>query len=156
MSALLGLWARRTPRERLLLGGLGGLVVVLAYLGLGLAPLRAGATKAQARLDRAVGDLLTVRGMAPGAGAAAPAGPPDLGALRSLVSETSAEAGLAIARATPEGERAMTLTIEGAGARAVFGWLRALETEHGVVIERVAAQPGAEETLAVQATVAAP
>ena len=154
MSALLALWSQRTQRERLLLGGLAALILVLAYVGLGLAPLRAGTGKAQARLDRAVGDLLSVRSMAPGV--ATSAGPADQGALRAIVAETAAKAGLAIARAAPEGERALTLTLEEAGSRAVFGWLHALETEHGVVIERVAAQPGAQETLAVQVTVAAP
>lgn len=149
------LWSQRSPRERLLLGALAGLILVLAYVGLGLAPLNAGAAKAQARLDRAVGDLLRVRSMAPGA-APAPAAPADQAAVRTLIAETTAQAGLVVARAAPEGERAVTITLEQAGSRAVFDWLRTLETQHGVVIERVAAQPGADAALAVQVTVAAP
>lgn len=155
MSGAPAFWSERSPRERLMLGALGALVLVLGYGFLALRPLHAAAAAAQTRLDRAVGDLIAVRSLAPGSGAP-PAGPTDPAALRAVVSETAAQAGLAVARIAPEGERALTLTLDSVGAQALFGWLRTLEAERGVRIERVALQPAAEERVEAQITVAAP
>lgn len=123
----------RTPRERGLLA-----VMAAAFLGvalwLGVArPVAAWKAAAAERRADAAADLVLTGRAAGDAGVA--------GDAESVAQETASAAGLAV---TMEGGR---FSVSGAATPALFGWLAALRTEHGVEVDELIVSKNADATL---------
>lgn len=146
-------WRGRALREqRLLLVMFALLAITILWLGL-YRPVRSALADARARHEQALFELGEVRAgsaalRALGRGNAALSGP-----LAPFVTQAAADAGFADAAVTPQGERRAGVAIRSARPPALFAWVAALEAR-GVVVERFSARANADQTLAVELTLA--
>lgn len=136
-------WQARTARERLLLGVMAGLLlVVLIWLGV-IAPLNRWVADSAARRDAALAQLAQVRTDAAQISAARAGEGGSAGDLANLLTETAVQAGVTVARSQPEGAGDLTVFIEGGQPAQVFGWIATLRQSHGVGVASLTALKGA-------------
>jgi general secretion pathway protein M len=119
------LWAERTPRERVLLTGLGGIAIIwLAIAGIWqpLQSYRAALSAQIARYDRAA-ELLT----------AAPqsVAPADTRAVPVIITESAATFQLTVRRLQPTGNQ-VQVVLEDAPFDSVLLWVDALQSDHAL------------------------
>lgn len=124
-AALSAFWGRLSPRERLMVGGLGvvlaGMLVWLAVLS-----LQGWRDDAVRRSRTAAADhmlvLAAIARDAQAGGARIPAG-----GLEAVARETAEARGLALPAATAEADGAVGFNLESVASNALFGWLATLE-----------------------------
>ncbi|WP_136163421.1 type II secretion system protein GspM [Sphingomonas flavalba] len=138
MSAVRAWWRDREPRERLLLGVLGGLLAAtMLWLGI-VKPLFTA--RAETRTEIATLERLNARlrsAPAAGQGPAQLSGPP-----ATIVQTAAAQAGVTIARSEADGARTRAI-VEAAPFPAVMQWLAALDAQAGVAVAETRIARGA-------------
>jgi general secretion pathway protein M len=149
MSRLHIWFAALTMRERTLVGLAAGLVAVLAVWFGVIAPLARTGDAAQARDVAAVADsdrlLATLHALD-----AAPRRTPRAQPLDRAVSDTAAQAGIALQTVQPQAD-GVQVTLTGARGAALFGWIDTLAGS-GVVVRQASVIPAPDGTLAVSLT----
>jgi general secretion pathway protein M len=144
-------WSGRTLREqRLLLAMAGLLALVLAWL-IVIRPLGDALSAARERHGAAVLRLAEARGQAAAIArlTSAPAAPLP-GPLTIVLNAAATEAGFPVARVEPDGPNRATLVLESVRPEAFFGWVRQMEEQRGLRVERLSATTKSDQTLAVQ------
>lgn len=146
-------WRTRTLREqRLLLAMAALLALVLAWL-LVIRPLDDALSVARERHAAAVIaradaqariDLNRQAGGRPVANLGG-------GTLETLLAASANEAGIPVARVTPEGGGQATALIDAVRPQALFGWVRQMEAR-GLRVERLRATANSDQTVAAEAT----
>ena len=156
MSRLGEAWRGRTPRERWLIGiMLALLAAMLAWL-LILRPLGDMLEESKARHERAVAELAEARGQAAEIAALERRKLPRLqGEIGFEVGRLAAQAGFQLTRLEPQGLDRAVLSIQAARPQALFAWLGAIETENGLIVERLSATANSDRTLAAELTLRA-
>lgn len=122
------LWTGRSPRERLMLGGLGIAAALYLAVTAGAQPLLAARSEARAAIAASDAVLARLAALPEGDAALIPA---TLRPAVAIVTETAPDFDLAIRRIEPEGAGAR-LVIEDADFAAVLLWIEALERDHGL------------------------
>jgi general secretion pathway protein M len=125
---MMTLWTDRSPRERVMLAGLGLLMLVwLAIAGVWqpLLAHRAALSAQIARYDHAVQML---------ASPAPAATPADPRAVPVIITESAATFQLAIRRLQPTGSQ-VQIVLEDAPFDAVLLWVEALERDHALTLQ---------------------
>ena len=136
-------------RERNLVYGAGGLLLLaLLYLVL-ILPFQTSGARMSARVEKKTADLVWMRQNASQAMAAAGVSQARAGgeSLVVLVDRTAREAGLAasLRDQSPNGETSLRLRLEAASFDTLMTWLASLQQQYGVTIESAqidAAAPG--------------
>lgn len=122
-------WSLRTPRERLLLQGLGIVLAgLLLWFGV-LTPLNAASGWARAERQAAAADLAAVNALARG-GATPAAGR----GLAGVVDVAAAASGIVIERRREEGDGRLTVWLTAVQPRILMQWISGLRTGHGVSV----------------------
>lgn len=135
-------WRAREPREQLLVA-LGGVIFVLVVLiQFVIIPVIAG--KADARqafegeartLDAVVAELAS-RPVALAAGSNTAQSSLSGDALRTAVTTLARERGLSVARVQSGADGRISIAMESADPKAVFGWISECRAQYGVVVSR--------------------
>ncbi len=123
-------WAGRSPRERVLLAGLGAALGLYLAVALVAQPLVAARAEALAEIGRTDAALARLAALPEDA---APVSPAPLRAVIAILTETAPEFDLAIRRIEPEGSGAR-LVVEDAGFAEIVLWIEALERKHGLAL----------------------
>jgi general secretion pathway protein M len=154
IANLVGWWQLRSRREQVLLGIMLALAALtLAWL-LVIRPLGDARASARERHEAAIVALAEARAQAQAIGRIEGRRAPRLeGALMPIVSASANEAGFALSRITPDGDNRVSLSMSAAKPQAFFAWLDRLETERGLVVERVNVTSNSDRTLSVELTV---
>lgn len=138
LNRVLEMWHARAPREQMLLGVLGVLLIGLSYWLLVLGPARAGAQAARARFVAASENLQEVEaGVAQLVGAAPAAARANGGSLRAELSRSAEVASLKITRLQPDSDGAVAVWLEPAPPSSVFAWISGLYREKGIAVKRL-------------------
>ena len=134
-----GFWEDRSPRERMLLGGGGLVILILALYQFVLAPFHSYKDRVQRSYETAIADLRVVEN-----GAAEIVAIREQGAMnaragsvtvRQVVSASAARYGIAISRLSPA-EEGVALRVDSVDASVLFRWIRQLEQGEGVQVSR--------------------
>jgi general secretion pathway protein M len=146
-------WRTRTLREqRLLLATAGLLALVLAWL-LVVRPLGDALATARERHGEAVVELAEARAAAAAIGRLEGDAPSTLpGPIDTMINQSAADAGFQVARIDREGANRATLAIAAARPQAFFGWVGQMESDRGLIVDRLSATANSDKTLAVQVT----
>ncbi len=146
-------WRTRTLREqRLLLAMAVLLALVLAWL-LVIRPLNDSLSAARERHGAAVLALAEARTQAAAIGGLQQRRPAALGApLDILLNQSASEAGFPVSRVEREGVNQATVVIQTVRPQAFFGWVKRMEDDRGLIVERLSATTNSDQTLAVQIT----
>lgn len=135
------------PRERLVVGAGGILVILLVFWAIVLAPL---SSKVRRLSEQVEGKKSTLAWMSAAATeirsagtVAASAGDPDQ-SLVVVIDRTARQSGLgqAITRNQPVGDDGIRVRLEGAGFDTVTQWLSQLQTTHGLSLEAATFERG--------------
>ena len=118
----------RTPRERLLIAGVAGLVLVWAVFALVWQPLWAARASLEAGILRADQMLIRVQRLPPPAATAPVA---DDRPLAVIATTTAADMGLQVRRLQPLGD-AVQVVVEDAPFDFVLLWIAALDRDHAL------------------------
>ena len=154
MKESFGLWWRtRTLREqRLLLAMAGVMVVVLLWLAV-IRPIGDRLSEARERHGAAVLALAEARARASQIGLLEQRKPASLGGpLETTLNQAATEAGLPVAKVEREGLNQATMTIDSVKPQAFFAWVRRMEDERGMIVERLSARANPDQTLAIRIT----
>ncbi len=146
-------WRTRTLREqRLLLAMAGLLALVLAWL-LVIRPLSDSLSRARERHGAAVLALAEARAQATAIGQLQQRRPAPLSApLEVLLNQSATEAGFPVTRVERLGVNQATVAIGSVRPQAFFAWVRAMENDRGLVVDRLSATANSDQTLGVQIT----
>jgi general secretion pathway protein M len=146
-------WVARSQREQRLLLVMGGLLaVVLAWL-LVVRPLGDRLSEARERHGAAVVALAEAKASAAAIGRLERVrhppldGPPEL-----VIGREANQAGFRVSRLQPEGAGRVTVAMESARPQAFFAWVRAMEADKGLIVDRLSASSNSDRTLSVQVT----
>lgn len=141
-AGIRGWWADRLqPRERVLLGVLGGLLLALLLLYGLVLPLRGWAAEAQLRHAQAAQEqvLFSSQVAALGMARAAMAQRSDE-PLAAIAMRTAGSAGVPLSATTPLADGGLALTFETARAPAVLDWIARLEQDEAIRISSLTLQ----------------
>lgn len=127
-AALATMLDGRTPRERMLIAGVAGLVLVWAVFALVWQPLWAARAKLEAGILRADQMLVRVQRLPPPAATAPVA---DDRPLAVIATTTAQDMGLQVRRLQPQGD-AVQVVVEDAPFDFVLLWIAALERDHAL------------------------
>ena len=152
MMGRTGLWWReRSRRERLLLAIMLGLALVTFVWLLVIRPLGDALASARERHAQAVVALAEARAQADIiARLEGQRTRPLDGTLDALISASAAEAGFALSRITPDGDARVSLAMSAVKPQAFFAWLDRLESDRGLVVEKMNATSNSDRTLSVE------
>lgn len=135
-------WRAREPREQLLVA-LGGAVFVLVVLiQFVIIPVIAGkadarrAYESEARMLDAVVAELASRPVALAGGSNAAQSSLSGDALRTAVTTLARERGLSVARVQSGADGRISIAMESADPKVVFGWISECRAQYGVVVSR--------------------
>lgn len=135
-------WRAREPREQLLVA-LGGAVFVLVVLiQFVIIPVIAGKADArqafenEARMLDAVVAELASRPVTLAAGSNTAQSSLSGDALRTAVTTLARERGLSVARVQSGADGRISIAMESADPKAVFGWISECRAQYGVVVSR--------------------
>jgi general secretion pathway protein M len=152
MNETLSIWWRgRTLREQRLLLAMAGLLGVVLALLLIVRPLGDSLSAARGRHAAIVLRLAEARGQAAAIRSLQSVQPVALpGPLASVLTGAAAEAGFQAARVEPGGPNQATVIIDSARPQALFAWVRRMEQQNGLIVDRLTATTNSDQTLAVQ------
>ena len=146
-------WRTRTLREQRLLLAMAGLAIVVFAWLLVVRPLGDARSAAKERHAEAAVALAEARAQADRIAALEKAAPPALtSSVDMLVSQSAAEAGFPLSRIDREGANQATVVIDAVRPQAFFGWVGQMESDRGLIVDRLSATPNSDQTLAVQIT----
>jgi len=145
-------WSGRSERERILLGVMGILIILLLFWLLVVRPLDGARTKAEQRLELATQAAGRVAAVADGVRQARRLAPAALSAaLPAAVGEAAQSAGFTMSRLEGQGPDRVVISIATARSPALFTWLAALR-QQGVIVERLTLRTNSDATLSVEGT----
>ncbi len=143
-------WSLRSPRERLMLKGLGVVLAgLLLWFGV-LSPLNAATAWARAGRQAAAADLAAVNALARVGTARAPH--PAGRGLAGVVDVAAAASGIVIERRREEGDGRLTVWIAAVQPRILMQWISGLRTGHGVSVVGMSAAKADASSLTVEVT----
>jgi general secretion pathway protein M len=146
-------WRGRTIREQRLLLVMFGLVAVVLLWLLIVRPLGDALSRARERYADAALELAEARAQARLIGQLESNGPASLAEpIDALINRSAAEAGFPVARLDREGEAQATLVLASVRPQAFFGWLAQMESNRGLIVERLNTTTNSDRTLSVQVT----
>lgn len=147
-------WFERQPRERLLLGTVGALVVVLALIQFALLPLLSYRAAARDQHATALALLQEIEAGARTIQAqrAIQAKRPD-GSMRTLVAAAASDIGLSITRLQPVENTGLDVWLDNVGAQLMYAWIARLQ-DQGVPVVRAVIQRTDDATVSAQITFA--
>ncbi len=152
MAQALLWWSGRSVRERILLGVMGALIVLMLFWLLIIRPIDAARASAQQRLDLATEAAGRVAAAADGVRQARKLTPASLSsALPTAVGQAAEGAGFTLSRLDAQGPDRVVIGISTARSPALFTWLAALK-QQGVIVERMTLRTNSDATLAVEGT----
>jgi len=152
MAQALLWWSGRSERERVLLGIMGLLLVLMLFWLLVIRPINAGKANAQLRLDTATEGAGRVAAVANAVRQARRTAPVTLSAsLPVAVGKAAETSGLTLSRLDPQGTDRVVIGISTVRSAALFGWLGALQ-QQGVIVERMTLRTNSDATLSAEAT----
>ena len=151
IASLSAWWLARTRREQALLLVLFVLIVLtLAWL-LVVRPLGDRLADARERHGEAVIALAEAKAGAADIGRLERQRPAALGApVEQAVGQSASAAGFQLSRIQPDGPGRVSLAIEAARPQALFAWVSGLESERGLIVDRLTATSNSDRTLSVQ------
>lgn len=134
MSRLLDAWRARQPRERTMLVVMALAIGAFAYWYGGVVPLRHLADGARDAHDRAARRLAVVRGNLAAIRAARDARPqvPQGPAYAAAILASAQAKGVSPSRQRPREDGGLAVGIDAVDAPALFAWLDALRSTHGI------------------------
>ncbi|SNS04589.1 general secretion pathway protein M [Sphingomonas laterariae] len=146
-------WTSRSPRERIMLLVMAGLLgVTLGWLLL-VRPLGDALADARARHDRAILARAEAGGQADAIASLERAGPKALPAPVDVwIGQKASEAGFTVARVDPVSAAQATIVINVVRSQAFFAWVSELERRDGLIVEGLNATTNNDATLSVEAT----
>lgn len=143
-------WAGREPRERVLLGILGGLAALFLLVFAVLLPVQSARATAQAALDRAKSDAALVSRIVPSLGQAGGGRAPFD---RSVLFSVSQAQDVRLTRVQPNNDGSFAVWIDDAETQALYGFFEALMGGYAVTVERAVVSADANGRLGAQFTV---
>jgi general secretion pathway protein M len=127
-------------------------VVVLLWL-LVIRPINDALSEARERHGAAVLALAEARAQATAIGTLQERRPASLGApLDTILNQSASEAGFPVARVEREGINQATIVFESVRPQAFFAWVNRMETDRGLIVERLSARTNSDQTLGVELT----
>lgn len=142
-------WSLRSPRERLMLQGLGVVLGgLLLWYGV-LTPLNMAGGWARAERQAAAADLAAVNALAR-VGGRAGATPAAGRGLAGVVDVAAAASGIVIERRREEGDGRLTVWITAVQPRILMQWISGLRTGHGVSVVAMSAAKADASSLSVE------
>jgi general secretion pathway protein M len=146
-------WRQRSRREQLLLVIMLALAAITLVWLFVIRPLGDALADARERHAQAVIALAEARSKARSITRLEGQKLPALeGPLLMTVSADAAEAGFALSRITPDGDRRVSLSMSAAKPQSFFPWLDRLEKGRGLVVERLSVASNSDRTLSVELT----
>ncbi|MBX3479204.1 MAG: type II secretion system protein M [Caulobacter sp.] len=140
LDSLRTAWTARSPRERIMLTGLGLIIaLVVGWYGM-VQPLAHGVAASEQRARRAAAMLADLEaaaragGASPGAVAAEARQP-----LTAVVAATAQAAGVTVDRRREEPDGRLTVWLTGVSPTVMMTWLTALAQAHGVAVSDITA-----------------
>ena len=144
-------WLERTRREQALLLILFVLFALFLAWLLVIRPLGDRLSDARERHGAAVIALGEARAEAMDIGRLERQRPAALGApVEQAVAQSASAAGFQLSRIQPDGPGRVSLAIEAAKPQALFAWVSGLETQRGLIVDRLTATSNSDRTLSVQ------
>jgi general secretion pathway protein M len=144
-------WQARTRREHALLLILFVLFALTIAWLLVVRPLGDRLAEARERHGAAVIALGEAKLRAADIGRLERQRPAALGApVEQAVTQSAAAAGFQLSRIEADGPGRVSLAIEAARPQALFAWVSGLETQRGLVVDRLTASSNSDRTLSVQ------
>ncbi len=144
-------WRARSRREQILL------LILLVLFALTLAwllvvrPLGDRLSDARERHGAAVIALAEAKAGAADIGRLERQRPVALGApIEQAVAQAASAAGFQLSRIQTDGPDRVSLAIEAARPQALFAWIGGLETQRGLIVDRLSASSNSDRTLSVQ------
>lgn len=127
-------WRARAPRERVMLAVMFSATAAFLYWYGGVVPLRKLAASAEARYHREAESLVALRHTLAAIRAAREATPePPAGtAYAAAILASAPAAGVSISRQSAHGDGGLAVGIDAVDAPALFAWLEALRSNHGI------------------------
>jgi general secretion pathway protein M len=146
-------WRTRTLREQRLLLAMAGLLGIVLLWLLILRPLNDSLSQARERHGAAVLALAEARAQAAAIGSLQQRRPAALGApLEVVLNQSASEAGFTPARVQRDGMNQATMAFEAVRPQAFFAWVRRVESDRGLIVERLSATTNSDQTLAAEIT----
>ena len=150
-AQLLGFWAERSEREKIMLGLLAAILLPVLVWLLIIRPIGPALDAAEARHRAAVDTLAEARSQAAALAFLRKNPPPPLGApVADVVKAAAAETGFTLSRADPVGGDGIIVSIVSARPSAFFEWAQSLQ-RRGVFIDQLSIRPNPDTTVAVDA-----
>jgi type II secretory pathway component PulM len=148
-------WSERSRRERIALGSMAALVVLMALFQFGVKPLVSWRESAQADYEAALALLAQIEtgAQAIQAVSAETTGRSTMPA-RTAVAAVASEHGLAITRLQPLENGDLDIGLDDVNSPTLFKWLAALSERHGLMVARASLQRGDNGTVRAQITLA--
>ena len=151
MPQLRDWWALRSPREQVMLGVLGGIVLATLIWLVIIRPLAPAVAAAEARHSAAVTTLGEARAQAAALTFLRKNPPPPLGApVADVVRSAAADAGFTLTRADPVGGDGIIVSIVSAKSPAFFDWVQTLQ-RRGVFVDQMSIRTNTDATIAIDA-----
>ncbi|WP_380877372.1 type II secretion system protein M [Sphingomonas sp. DBB INV C78] len=146
-------WSTRSPRERILLLVMGGLLAVTLGWLLLVRPLGDALADARSRHDRAIVARAQAGAQVDAIAALETSGPKALPApIDVYIGQKASEAGFTVARVDPVSTTQATVVINVVRPQAFFAWVGDLERRDGLIVEGLNATTNNDATLSVEAT----
>ncbi len=153
MQSLHEMWVARSPRERVMLGGLGIVLLVLGYVCLALFPSMHFRDRAIERLTMVQQTGTQIRQLVSSLSRSVPAATNGQNeALNVRLARSAAAAALQLARYEPEADGGAAITIENVQSAAALQWLAMLERNDGLKIRRLTMEPSSTGLVTLQAS----
>jgi len=138
-------WSDRSPRERTMLAGVAGVMIVLMLFQFGLRPLLSYRQSAAAsyesaaillsEVEAAAQEIVALQSVvATGSG----------GVSRVTISTTAAQFSLPITRLQPHENAGLDVWLDNVAPVALFKWLDAMYHQHGISVVRASVQKNAD------------
>lgn len=144
-------WLERSRREQVLLLILFALFALTLIWLLFVRPLGDRLSEARERHGAAVIALAEAKARSADIGRLERQRPAALGApIEQAVAQSASAAGFQLSRIQADGPDRVSLAIEAARPEALFAWISGLETQRGLIVDRLTASSNSDRTLSVQ------
>ena len=151
IAVLTGWWDGREPRERLLLMGLGLVLMIFLLVFALILPVQSVRAKAQSDLDRAKSELAIVSRIAPNLGSTASGARAPFD--RSVLIDVARTHGVKLTRVQPGDDGSFAVWIDNAQTVSLYNVFSDLLSGYAVTMERVIVSADANGRLSAQFTV---
>lgn len=134
---MLAVWHGFSDRERMMIGGLGVLVVLLVLVMGIINPILRSADQARSEYARALRVAELAEDLEPGGQA-----PSDQRALRTIVTNAAKRRNLVVTRINVPSEGAIAIDVANVPHATFYAWIQGMEREAGVLVTEAYVGPG--------------